>query len=208
MKIELDPRDQTAKTGGAVNQTVSVARWMVYFQGALLGVVAATFFVFGMMVGSLTQTKPGHVNRMDCQVSGRVVFSGDSGQRPDVGAVVLLLPRDTRPEHRLDGRSISPGSFVPLENPAIDFVHSAGGAIVRTDDQGKFEVFVKAPGTYSLLVVSRKQGKAAEHQLTKAEMAAISSYFSPVEGLLGDREYYWETRSFDTPEANLGTIQL
>ncbi len=90
----------------------------------------------------------------------------------------------------------------------IDFVHAAGGAIVRADDQGRFEVYVKAPATYCLLVVSRKQSKAAKHQLTKAEMAAISNYFSPVEGLLSDREYFFEIRSLDTAEANLGTIQL
>ena len=152
MKIELDHSDQTAETGGDVSQTVSVARWIVYFQGALLGVVAATFFIFGMMVGSLTQSKQNGPILIDCQVSGRVMFSGTSGERPDVGAVVLLLPRDARPEKRLDGRSVNPASFVPLENPVIDFVHAAGGAIVRADEQGRFEVYVKAPG--DLLSVS------------------------------------------------------
>ena len=208
MKIELDHSDQTAETGGDISQTVSVARWIVYFQGALLGVVAATFFIFGMMVGSLTQSKQNGATQIDCQVSGRVMFSGASGERPDVGAVVLLLPRDARPEKRLDGRSVNPASFEPLENPVIDFVHAAGGAIVRADDQGRFEVYVKAPATYCLLVVSRKQSKATEHQLTKGEMAAISSYFSPVESLLSDREYFFEIRSLDTAEAKLGTIQL
>ncbi len=208
MKVELEREERSDYPEEPARQTIVVARWVVYFQGALLGVVAATFFVFGMMVGSLTQSSSNEENRLDCRVSGRVVFSGTNGDRPDSGAVVLLLPRDHAPEKRLDGQSIRPASFQPLGNSVLDYVHGVGGAVVRTDDRGEFEVFVEAPATFYLLVISRKQAKSAERSLVKSEMVAIGSYFSPVEGLLGDREYFLETRYIDKAEVDLGTVSL
>ena len=47
MKIELDHSDQTAETGGDISQTVSVARWIVYFQGALLELWPPLFLSLG-----------------------------------------------------------------------------------------------------------------------------------------------------------------
>ncbi|MCH2183668.1 MAG: hypothetical protein MK108_16845 [Mariniblastus sp.] len=206
--MERDKQEKSSDSARAVGQVISVPRWIIYFQGALLGVVAATFFVFGMMVGSLTRGGSTDETRWDCQVTGQVLCVGERGERGDAGAVVLLLPRDRRPEKRMDGQSVNPNSFEPLNNPVIDFIHASGGAVVRTDDQGRFDSFVQAPNTYFLLVISRHQAKPAGRSLTRSEMAALGSYFSSVEDLLGDQDYHWQTRFLDSSEANLGTIQF
>ena len=35
-----------------VSRTIAVPRWVVYFQAALLGLVATTFFIFGLIITS------------------------------------------------------------------------------------------------------------------------------------------------------------
>ncbi len=206
--MELDKRLETAQAPSGAGQSVPVPRWIIYFQGALLGVVAATFFVFGMMVGSMTQEGTVDAIRSECQVAGQVLYAGQSGDLADDGAVVLLLPRDRQPEKRFKGKSINPNSFEPLSNPAIDFIHASGGAVLRVDERGRFEAYVESPNTYIVLVISRHQVKPAGRALTRAEMAALGSYFSNVEELLGDRDYYWQTRSLDSSEFDLGTIRF
>ena len=54
-----------AGSGGEATEIRAIAagnivlpRWVVYFQASMLGVCAATFFVFGMMVGNVTSTGP------------------------------------------------------------------------------------------------------------------------------------------------------
>jgi len=206
--MELERRMGTAESPSVAGQSVPVPRWIIYFQGALLGVVAATFFVFGMMVGSKTQGGAVDTIRSDCQVSGQVLYAGKKGELADDGAVVLLLPRDRQPEKRFKGSSLNPNSFEPLNNPAIDFIHASGGAVLRVDGRGRFETYVQSPNAYIVLVISRHKIKPAGRALTRGEMAAVGSYFFKVEDLLSDRDYHWQTRSLDSSEFDLGTIRF
>ncbi len=65
--------------------SISVPRWVVYFQGALLGIVAATFFIFGLMVGSITSETSVKPLVKSCQVNGEVTYStgGQTHQIPE-----------------------------------------------------------------------------------------------------------------------------
>ena len=171
--------------------TVVIPRWVVYVQGALLGVIATTFFVFGLMVGNMTSSAPTPIQLADCQVSGSVMFSTRGNAKPDRGAVVLLLPKNRTPENRAPGRLINPDEFEPLDNPAIDIINRLGGAVVRVDDQGRFQVVVDRPGKYDVLIISKARSRPKDIRLTKNQMAAVSSFYFPVDGVLGNHSFYW-----------------
>ncbi len=172
---------------------ISVPRWIVYFQGALLGIVATTFFVFGLMVGDLTSgSDPQTTAKIDCRVYGKVYYRSDGKNLPDSGAVVMLLPKNAKPQKRSNARLLNPDSFKPLENEGIKVIHGLGGAVVRVDERGNFDVKVDAPAEYNLLVVSKqREADPDEHSLTKAQKAMIGTFFIPVEDLLDDREFHW-----------------
>ena len=180
-----------------ISQTISVPRWVVYFQAALLGIVATTFFVFGLMVGSLTSGGPtGTVSKFDCQVSGIVQFDTDDSRAPDAGAVVFLLPKNSRPEERSPGNLVSPDGFEPLDNPGIELVNQLGGAVVRADENGRFNVVIDASQSgidYFLLVVSKNVGTNNPQPLTKLQVATIGTFYLPVERVMNDRTIYWST---------------
>ena len=179
------------------NQTIPIARWVVYCQAALLGLIAFSFFMFGMLVGSFTSTGGNQVNaRFDCRVLGSVAYRDQSGDLlADEGAVVFLLPCDQKPQERSLASLVSPETFKVLDNPAIDSIHELGGAVVRADQNGRFDVFIDASYgdgmDYNLLIVSKNVRGVATDPMTKEQIAGISTYFAPVEDVVQDRSYYW-----------------
>ena len=87
------------------SELIEVPRWAVYSQAALLGLIATTFFIFGMMVGNLTSNSSAEINQtFDCRVVGSVAYRVDGDLRADEGAVVMLLPQDRKPDVRTCGR--------------------------------------------------------------------------------------------------------
>ncbi len=162
-------------------QRVALPRWIIYFQAALLGIVATTFFIFGLMVGSLTsRTDANASERFDCRVAGQVEYRQNGELRPDEGAVVFLLPKSEKPDERAAAYPVSPEGFEPLDNPGIEILHQLGGAVVRTDEQGKFDVLIDGNAGrgigYHFLVVSRHQTRAESESLSKQQVAAIGTF--------------------------------
>ncbi len=178
--------------------TIVLPRWIVYFQAALLGVIATTFFIFGLMVGSLTSgIEPDELAKFECQISGTVEYPTDDGMQPDEGAVVLFLPKNVRPDQPSAGSLVSPAGFQALDNLGIDNLHALGGAIVRADQNGDFKVKVDAAGgkgvDYFLLVVSRHVANDNGLALTKQQLAGINSFFIPAERVVDDQAIYWDS---------------
>lgn len=172
------------------NDTILLPRWVVYFQAALLGIVAATFFIFGMMVTSLTSNSDDPFDGGEVRVFGTVAKTDEGQQVPDTGAVVLLLPDSPVSISRQDPTTIRPDSFEPLENPTIDAIRAQGGSVVRSNIDGKFELFAR-PGVYNLLIISKTTGNTRQ-KLSKEQVATISQYFLPVEKLIQDQQFYWQ----------------
>ena len=177
--------------------TIELPRWIVYCQAALLGVIAATFFIFGLMVGSLTTGQaPPDIAKVDCQVAGKVEYRDGAEIRPDEGAVIFLLPKNERPVERAAASSVNPDGFQALDNPGIEILHHLGGAVVRADENGEFDVVVDGNTNgidYYFLVVSRHKRNEETSPLTKLQVAAIGTYFIPVERLMDDQAVYWST---------------
>jgi hypothetical protein len=205
----------SASNGRRVNQsqhpTIVLPRWIVYFQAALLGVIATTFFIFGLMVGSLTSgTEPDELAQFDCQISGVVEFQTAEGRRPDEGAVVMLLPKNGKPEMRAQGALVSPAGFQALDNLGIENVTKLGGAVVRADRNGEFNVEVSATGgkgiDYFLLVVSRNVANESGLELSKQERAGIGNFFMPVERVVDGQAIDW--RSVTARSSKMKKIQV
>ena len=191
-------------------ELIEIPRWAVYCQAALLGLIATTFFVFGMMVGSLTSPSNAEINAtFDCRVTGSVAFRVDGDLRADEGAVIMLLPGSKKPDERAAGGSVNPGSFKALDNEAIDRIHALGGAVVRADENGQFDVIVDANYgnglPYYLVIVSKNQRGVDTEKMTKEQSASISAFFMPVEDVVEDRSFHWmkvfaESESLMLPE--------
>lgn len=209
MATEIRPalvEDEKIQNGVDTQPTITLSRRIVYFQAALLGVIATTFFVFGMMVGSLTAKNELDAKIVDCEISGRVIYTSDGVNLADSGAVVMILPLGKTPERRLNPRSIHPDSFAPTDNEVIETIVELGGAVVRTDGIGKFNVEVDSPSKYSIIVVSkRSRGGGA---LEKKQMAALSTYFMPAEEARSGKAIYVTSIRVDSTQKKLGDITV
>jgi hypothetical protein len=196
-----------------LKQLISVPRWVVYFQAALLGIVATTFFVFGMMVGSLTSGSSDEINRaFDCRVLGSVVYRVDGDLRADEGAVIFLLPLSKKPDERAPGKLVNPETFKALDNAAIDRIHDLGGTVVRADQNGQFDVVVDARDgnglEYCLLIVSKNVRGVDTEPMTKEQVASIGTFFIPVEDVVEDRSFYWLKLTADSERIDLPEIEF
>lgn len=192
-----------------------VSRKLIYGQAALLGVSAATFFMLGLMVGNLTSTSgevansnPSFVGYVeDCRVSGLVTFQKNGNEFPDKGAVVLLFPRSSSPPTPQTPGLVMPKTFVALDNPTIEAIHTAGGAVVRADSDGKFEVLVDQGREYRLLVVSKNRTPQGS-TLTEPQQLLLESWFSPAEKLIRDNDFQWRDINGNAERVDAGSIQF
>jgi hypothetical protein len=204
--------DSSLTTAIGNRQYLSIPRWIVYFQAALLGIVATTFFIFGLMVGSITSDGQPRIAKTDVSIKGQVFYQTNGDAKPDEGAVIFLLPTSRRPAERAPANLVSPSGFQPLDNPGIEKVHQLGGAIVRADENGRFEVVVdgnNGPGVdYFVLAVSCNQPNVDDSPLTKQQTAAVGTFFMPVERLVEDRAIYWSTISAGTERIEMMDIHF
>jgi len=190
LENENDTSDSDKKNS---QSEITLPRRVLYAQAALLAVSSVTFFFLGMMVGNLTGTggsvangtaATGEAYVADCRVRGQVVV----GSRAEPGAVVVLLPKDKQPKAPLAPGLVMPGSFVALDNPTIDVIHQEGGAVVRTDDEGRFELLVDTNRRFRLWVLSRSRPSSGK-QVTDAANEQLESWFAPTTKLIRENEF-------------------
>jgi len=184
---------------------ISLPRWIVYFQAAMLAVCAATFFVFGLMVGNLTSTKT--VQTESYQINGTVLVSDDGQDQFDEGAVVVFLPADEKPDPRPDGDVLNPNGFEPIDNPSIDLIRRMGGDVIRCSRDGEFETELPGRREYFVLVVSKSQRRSGNSEVPKKTAAELGRYFLPYDDLLGDHAYSW-TRVKLNSDRNLKEVRF
>jgi hypothetical protein len=223
--IEIDHSSTTEDSDNSESESDSslqfrethiwVSRKLVYAQAALLGVSAVTFFLLGLMVGNVTAPagdgsggNPASNDFLaDCRVSGQVTFATNGGKVADPGAVVFLLPTQTKPEKRGAPGLVMPDTFEPLDNPTIDTIHRAGGAVVRADSEGRFEILVDQNRNYRLLVVSKSR-TSRRRELTPKQRKALETFFAPPEKLIRDQDFQWREFRGDSESVDVGVIEF
>ena len=207
---ELSPNDPSASNvsdlddegEGDVLKSILLPRWIVYFQAGLIGVVAATFFVFGMMVGNLTGgNEIVQTETESFKLTGNVKLA--SGV-PDSGAVVIVLPTTAKPEPRPEADPLHPDNFEPIDNPSLDQIREFGGDVVRANRTGEFEFELEGPAEYYVLVVSKAQTRRGD-RLDKEVSAKLGRYFLPYEPLIDGKKIQW-TKVRMTSDRSLKTI--
>lgn len=167
----------------------------MYYQGFLLGAVALSFFVFGMVVGSRSEPAvPGAVLQ-PCTISGEIRFAaaGGSGASSDEGARVIVVPQAVRPDQKAAASGLRPGDAEPTEDHVgVALLRSLGGDVASVDDRGRFQCRVPSPGRYYILVISRHAKRPEQAALEGRDLAQIGRYISPAATLLDAQKYTWQ----------------
>lgn len=179
---------------GGDSNVVMLPRRVVYLQGFLLGAVALTFFVFGLIVGSRSVDNTNMAGKgPPCTVSGRVMFQNETRQAlPDEGSVVLLVPVSIRPDTKIPPSGLRPDDPAPAtDHPGVAGIRSLGGECTRVNRQGKFRLRVPKANRYYLLLVSRHALRSDREQPTASDLAQLGRYFLPATQLLGKHKYAW-----------------
>lgn len=189
------------------DSAVSLPRWIVYFQAGMLGIVATTFFLLGLMISSKSGGPEGRATKLyDCQLTGQVYVMSEGRKIPDEGAVVIVAPVDSRMMDRPDPATLRPDEFEAGENPSIAQIEAAGGRVVRINREGEFDLTLRGPREYFVLVISRSGERLESERIPKSTAADIGGYFFPVEDLLGDKKYQLSRLILNRRSQNLPTI--
>ncbi len=173
---------------------VAVPRWVLYAQGALLGVMALVGFAFGVMMGG---SGPRGGEPTDAggpyTLAGSVAYNaGDNLPTPDAGAAVLLAPQDARPEQKALVESFRPGPQpVDASDPAVSAIREIGGDFTRADAEGNFRLVAPRSGAYFLLIVSAHLDRPVGERIAPQHLAEIGRYVESAPDLLGQNRYAW-----------------
>ncbi len=175
------------------NDRVAVHRSVVYIQGGLLGAAALMCFVFGVIVGRNSYEPPTtEAITGPFSISGTIEFKRhkDDIRNPDVEAVVMVFPKEARPDEKLQ-LTQEELRRVALEDNAEKLmpVRQLGGDYDSVDAEGAFKLSVPGPGRYWVLVVSGNAARASGQRIITADAARIGAYFDPGYNVIGDRKY-------------------
>lgn len=203
----LDPEYRAALAGDpASDQTITLPRWTVYFQAGLLAVVATMFFLLGLMIGqNTTSTVATSAELHDCQLTGKVLYLTENRKLPDEGAVVFVLPVNGTILERPDPSSLQPEQFEATENPAIQQIEEVGGRVVRIDRDGTFDLMLRGPREYHVLIVSRNADRNENEEIPTSDTTKILRYFF-ADDLIGDKKYHLSTVTLNRRSQNLPDV--
>ncbi|MDB4372955.1 hypothetical protein N9007_01705 [bacterium] len=210
--------DNLGEQGGpggrqSFRELIQLPRWVVYAQALLLVVTAGIFFMVGLLVGELASPSSADFNRtLDCRVYGSIAYREDGNLKADRGAVVLILPANRKPTGRSQGELVHPDSFQALDNEAIDRIHRLGGAVVRADENGQFEVTIDSNAVvgvpYQVLIVSKNGIQREGNNLTKDQFASLAEFFSPVEDLIEKKPFFWMAFNADGERVDMPEVEF
>ena len=100
-----------------------------------------------------------------------------------------------------------PATFVALDNPTIDGVHALGGAVVRTNSDGKFDVLVDRDRAFRLLVLS-KANRSQGRPMSESQQLVLAKWFAPSEKIVRDNDFQWQDVNAAREEVAVGTIKF
>ena len=186
---------------------ISFPRWLVYFQAGLLGVVAATFFLLGLMIRQNPSDGVSRTTAMyNCQLTGQVLVNVDGKKVPDEGAVVFVLPVNSHLSE-LDLQPIRPDQFEPTNNFSISAIEAIGGRVVRINQNGEFDLSLRGPRAYFVLVVSRLASRPDDIKIPKSTSGELKDYFF-LGDLVGNKKYFKTEVLLNRRSHNLAVVEF
>lgn len=193
------PSPQPARLTPMPSDKILFPRRMLYVEAVLYATVAASAFGLGYLAGRGGRSTAGKVDT-DVQnrvpVEGKVLLAPRAGpKRGDDGAVVIALPAGKAPGKRLPIAGLRPGDPPPAAgdatSAALAELTELGGAAARADASGNFTLFVPAPGSYRILVLSRQATRGPNGALEQPDIAELGKYFDAPADLLQGCRYRW-----------------
>jgi hypothetical protein len=193
--FETDDDDEGYYGGRVDRNKVAVPRFVLYTQGALLGVVAIAAFVLGWIVGAAT-SGPAHVAVEDNTprvIRGTLKYVADGTEQPDAGSVVILVPQDGRPtiDEKVPAQGLGPDDQPP--EASLQRIMVMGGAYARTDVNGAYRLQVPKRGRYFMLVISANAASSGGEDYNKEHLAQMGRYFVQATDLIGGRRFRWSS---------------
>ncbi len=159
------------------------------------------------MVGHLTATKSERPsNKIDAKI--KLVVAENIDIDLTFPRIAILLPATGKTKERLDPSYVLPKLIDPLNNPAIESIQALGGDVARLSAQGDANLTVNGNQKYWLVVISQGKNTGYSRQPNRQELAGLSQYFLPAEGLFRTGPSHLQLLDLKQDRIELPTIEL
>jgi hypothetical protein len=176
---------------------VSLPRYVLFVQGALLAVIGIVCFLLGMAVGGAVTESGGRANQqpIPIAVTGMVTIDGESGRTADAGAVVIFFPYGAKPDEKVSLVGVRPGDDPAQGTKFRDALRVLGGGLDRCDQRGRFNVQLPDRGRYYLLAISSNVQPSRAKAMSPDQIAQVGHYIPLSDDPLEEFRYQWRLES-------------
>ncbi len=183
----------------SVHDRVAVPRYVLYTQGLLLGAVALTCFIFGVLTGGTFFSAPSKNAKGPCTITGTVRYASGNQKLPDDGAVIIIFPDTKDAGQRASVAGMRPDEPLP-ETPLVGVqqIRDMGGGYTRAGPQGDFSLNLASGGSYYVLVLSSHARRAANDEVKVMDVRTLGRFVDGAIDLLGDSKYRLTSETFRT----------
>ncbi|MGV3608625.1 MAG: hypothetical protein ACO1RA_19640 [Planctomycetaceae bacterium] len=171
-----------------LNRSITVPRYVVYAQGALLAVVGLVSLSLGILIGGTLFHSPAAnaVPEGPVTVQGTITYAQNNRRVADEGALIAVLPDIKDPGARVKPQGLNPGQAIQPEavRKATEQVQNMGGGLAYADAKGNYQLKLPAGGKFFILVISAHQGRS-EDQVQVDDIRRIGRFFEGATEVLG-----------------------
>ena len=172
-----------------------ITRQAVYAQAGLVAGLVLLAFIAGLLIGRgsrpAAKVAAPSAAAEPVALDGHVLYALSPGASlPDAAAIIIALPADKKPAHKIAARGLRAGDDDDLDaSPSAEALRTIGAAVVRSNDSGQFELVVQRPGDYSLLIISHHASRPEGSTIALADAEELSQYFASPKELIGQQRY-------------------
>lgn len=188
----------SGKLPDVFQRTITVPRYVIYAQGALLAVVAIVSLGLGMMIGGTMSRGPAGETTAagPFTIQGTVTYGQNNRRLADEGALVAILPDTKDPGARVKPLGLRPGDppGTDAARMAADQIRNMGGGLTYVDAKGNYQLQIPSGGKFFLLVISGHQRRGNE-EVSVDDIRRIGRFFEGATDLLGESRFRFSSRS-------------
>ncbi len=130
---------------------------------------------------------------------GKLLYTLPEGEvKPDTDSVALFLPLDRPPTVPFGSTGLGVGQETYKTREGTLLIEETGGAYVRTDVDGNFDVLLSGPGKYVVLYLSAHVKRDRQNKIDAETLAKLRRYFSSPETLIGSARYFCREESLSS----------